>query len=129
MSKNDPQKEHESQQGELLLVTDIVLNAENPRQQTEEDAKRMRQSLLVFPKMMYHRKVTLADKLTRRALGGNMRTRALLWIKDASREQLVAELEQQQKYQNMTAYEPGVVAGVAKEAVSGCGLHPRIYRG
>jgi len=105
MSKNDPKKEHESQQGELLLVTDIVLNAENPRQQTEEDAKRMRQSLLVFPKMMYHRKVTLADKLTRRALGGNMRTRALLWIKDASREQLVAELEQQQKYQNMTAYE------------------------
>ena len=83
MSKNDPKKEHESQQGELLLVTDIVLNAENPRQQTEEDAKRMRQSLLVFPKMMYHRKVTLADKLTRRALGGNMRTRALLWIKDA----------------------------------------------
>lgn len=105
MSKNDPKKEHESQQGEVLLVTDIVLNAENPREQTEEDMHNTRQSLLVFPKMLWHRKVTLNDRVKRMVLGGNMRTRALLWIKDASRQELLEELEQQQKYQRMTAYE------------------------
>ena len=93
MSKNDPQKEHESQQGEVLLVTDIVLNAENPREQTEEDMHKTRQSLLVFPKMLWHRKVTLNDRVKRMVLGGNMRTRALLWIKDASRQELLEELE------------------------------------
>ena len=89
----------------MLLVTDIVLNAENPREQTEEDMHNTRQSLLVFPKMLWHRKVTLNDRVKRMVLGGNMRTRALLWIKDASRQELLEELEQQQKYQRMTAYE------------------------
>lgn len=105
MSKNEQKTAKASQQEEVLLVTDIVLNADNPRQQTEEDAHKTRQSLLVFPKMLHHRKITLADRETRKVLGGNMRTNALLWIKDASREELVAELEQQQKYTSMTAYE------------------------
>ena len=106
MSNNKPKtKSAEQHEQELLLVHDIVLNADNPREQSEEQQQAAIQSLLVFPKMLYHRKVTLDNPQTRIVLGGNMRTRALAWIAQASKEELVEQLEQQSKYKRMTEYE------------------------
>ena len=64
-----------------MLVTDIVLNEANPRSITEDKMQLLIQSILVFPKMLSLRPV-VADASTHIAYGGNMRTRALLAIKD-----------------------------------------------
>ena len=106
MSNSKPKTNStEQQKHELLMVHDIVLNTDNPREQSEEQHQAAIQSLLVFPKMMYHRKVTLDNPQTRIVLGGNMRTIALAWIARASKEELVEQLEQQSKYRRMTEYE------------------------
>ena len=62
-----------------MLVTDIVLNADNPRDITPDKLELLVQSILVFPKMLQLRPVVI-DAATAVAYGGNMRTRALLLI-------------------------------------------------
>lgn len=86
-----------------IPVTDIILNEDNPRQMSEDKFPRLIESLLVFPKMLKTRPTVLDENGI--VLGGNMRTRALLWIKDATLQQLKERLEAQSKYNNMTEYE------------------------
>ncbi|WP_304833921.1 site-specific DNA-methyltransferase [Muribaculum intestinale] len=86
-----------------IPVTDIILNEDNPRQMSEDKFPRLIESLLVFPKMLKTRPMVLDENGV--VLGGNMRTRALLWIKDATLQQLKERLEAQSKYKNMTEYE------------------------
>lgn len=86
-----------------IPVTDIILNEDNPRQMSEDKFPRLIESLLVFPKMLKTRPMVLDENGI--VLGGNMRTRALLWIKDATLQQLKERLEAQSKYNNMTEYE------------------------
>lgn len=88
---------------ELLAVTDIILNAENPRGINDDKFEQLVESLLVFPKMLKARPVVLDEHGV--VLGGNMRTKALLWIKDATLQQLKERLGKQSKYNNMTHYE------------------------
>lgn len=70
---------------------------------SEDKFPRLIESLLVFPKMLKTRPMVLDENGI--VLGGNMRTRALLWIKDATLQQLKERLEAQSKYNNMTEYE------------------------
>lgn len=70
---------------------------------SEDKFPRLIESLLVFPKMLKTRPMVLDENGV--VLGGNMRTRALLWIKDATLQQLKERLEAQSKYKNMTEYE------------------------
>lgn len=70
---------------------------------SEDKFPRLIESLLVFPKMLKTRPTVLDENGI--VLGGNMRTRALLWIKDATLQQLKERLEAQSKYNNMTEYE------------------------
>lgn len=86
-----------------IPVTDIILNEDNPRQMSEDKFPRLIESILVFPKMLKTRPTVLDENGI--VLGGNMRTRALLWIKDATLQQLKERLEAQSKYNNMTEYE------------------------
>lgn len=90
---------------QLLLVSDIVLNEENPREQDDEEQQNTIQSLLVFPKMLRKRRISLDNQDTKIVLGGNMRTLALLWIRDASKEDIIGQLTQQGKFHRMTEYE------------------------
>lgn len=87
-----------------MLVTDIVLNEANPRSITEDKMQLLIQSILVFPKMLSLRPV-VADASTHIAYGGNMRTRALLAIKDMSKQEILDCLQKQTKYQRLTQFE------------------------
>lgn len=62
-----------------ILVTDVVLNPDNPREITDDKFMQLVESLLVFPKMLELRPAVLEGNNT--VLGGNQRTKALLWIK------------------------------------------------
>lgn len=87
-----------------MLVTDIVLNADNPREITPDKLELLVQSILVFPKMLAIRPV-VADAETHVVYGGNMRTRALLMIQQLDKQKIVQKLEQQTKYKRLTSFE------------------------
>lgn len=87
-----------------MLVTDIVLNADNPREITPDKLELLVQSILVFPKMLAIRPV-VADAETHVVYGGNMRTRALLIIQQLGEQEIVQKLEQQTKYKRLTSFE------------------------
>lgn len=93
------------EQHDMLPLGDIVLNAANPREQEEADFYTTIQSLLVFPKMLFHRRITLDSRKTNIVLGGNMRTNALNWIAKASDVDIEQQLQKQSKYNNMTEVE------------------------
>lgn len=86
-----------------ILVTDVVLNPDNPRKITDDKFMQLVESLLVFPKMLELRPAVLEGNNT--VLGGNQRTKALLWIKDATKADILKRLNSQSKYQRMTDYE------------------------
>ena len=67
---------------EKVKITQVAVNAANPRLITEEKFHKLVISLLVFPKMLEYRPVVVDDKLT--ALGGNMRVKALQHINEMS---------------------------------------------
>lgn len=87
-----------------MLITDIVLNADNPREITPEKLELLVESVLSFPKMLAIRPVVL-DASTHVVYGGNMRTRALLLIKDMPQQDIKAHLEKQTTYQRKTQFE------------------------
>lgn len=87
-----------------MLVTDIVLNADNPREITPDKLELLVQSILVFPKMLAIRPV-VADAETHVVYGGNMRTRALSMIQQLDKQEIVQKLEQQTKYKRLTSFE------------------------
>ncbi len=87
-----------------MLITDIVLNADNPREITPEKQELLVESVLSFPKMLAIRPVVL-DASTHVVYGGNMRTRALLLIKDMPQQDIKAHLEKQTTYQRKTQFE------------------------
>ena len=87
-----------------MLITDIVLNADNPREITPDKLELLVQSILVFPKMLAIRPV-VADAETHVVYGGNMRTRALLIIQQLGKQEIVQKLEQQTKYKRLTSFE------------------------
>lgn len=87
-----------------MLVTDIVLNADNPREITPDKLELLVQSILVFPKMLAIRPVVL-DAQTHVAYGGNMRTRALLLIRDMSQQDILEKLNAQTKFKKLTQFE------------------------
>lgn len=87
-----------------VVVTDIVLNADNPRDITPDKLELLVQSVLVFPKMLAVRPMVI-DAETHVVYGGNMRTRALLLIREMSQQDIVQRLECQTKYKKLTQYE------------------------
>lgn len=74
----------------MMPLAMIKANQENPRIISESKLKKLTNSLLVFPKMMSLRPITLDDD--NRVLGGNMRLTALGRIAQMSPEDLRALL-------------------------------------
>lgn len=75
----------------MLPLAKIKANQQNPRVISESKLKKLINSLLVFPKMMSLRPVTIDDDNC--VLGGNMRQTALGRIAQMSWEELQAHLE------------------------------------
>lgn len=83
-----------------MPLAKIKANQQNPRIISESKLKKLINSLLVFPKMMTLRPITLDENDF--VLGGNMRQTALNRIAQMSKEQLQETIEQAGEYQAMT---------------------------
>lgn len=92
---------------EKVKVTQVAVNAANPRLITEEKFHKLVISLLVFPKMLEYRPVVVDDKLT--ALGGNMRVKALQHINEMSLEEITQTFGTNKDFQAKTEAEQGQI--------------------
>lgn len=92
---------------EKVKVTQVAVNAANPRLITEEKFHKLVISLLVFPKMLEYRPVVVDDKLT--ALGGNMRVKALQHINEMSLEEITQTFDANKDFQAKTEVEQGQI--------------------
>lgn len=92
---------------EKVKVTQVAVNAANPRLITEDKFHKLVISLLVFPKMLEYRPVVVDDKLT--ALGGNMRVKALQHINEMSLEEITQTFDANKDFQAKTEAEQGQI--------------------
>ena len=83
----------------MLPLAKIKANQQNPRIISESKLKKLINSLLVFPKMMSLRPITLDDKNC--VLGGNMRQTALGRISQMTFEELQAHIETLPEYNEL----------------------------
>lgn len=83
-----------------VKLSQLAVNAENPRTISGEKFQLLTKSILVFPKMLELRPVVVSK--TMMVLGGNMRTNALNEIAKMSKEALIAMLEDTRDYQKLT---------------------------
>lgn len=77
-------------QTEVVKLSQITLKASNPRTISEGKFSKLIDSILVLPKMLELRPVVVTDGFE--ALGGNMRTRALVAISQMTGEQIADRL-------------------------------------
>lgn len=83
----------------FLPLAKIKANQQNPRVISESKLKKLINSLLVFPKMMSLRPITIDDDGY--VLGGNMRLTALGRIAQMTWEELLAHLESLPEYNEL----------------------------
>lgn len=92
MNKEKPMKTKQ------LHITRIRVNEDNPRQIKEERFNKLISSLVVFPKMLELRPITVDKDII--ALGGNMRFRGLMAILDMSVNEIRDIIEKSRKMIN-----------------------------
>lgn len=85
----------------FLPLAKIKANQQNPRIISESKLKKLINSLLVFPKMMSLRPITIDDNNF--VLGGNMRQTALGRIAQMTLEELQAHIESLPEFGELTA--------------------------
>lgn len=88
---------------EEVKLSQVTVNAANPRSISNEKFDKLINSILVLPKMLEIRPVVTDDTLV--ALGGNMRYRALTAISEMSFETLWQRLGEQRDFQKKTQAE------------------------
>lgn len=79
-----------------LKITQVAVNAANPRTITEEKFDKLITSILVLPKMLEVRPVVVDSKFV--ALGGNMRIKALQSIAEMSADDIASRLAADKTY-------------------------------
>lgn len=80
---------------EEIALSRVSENEANPRTITEANFKKLVKSILVFPKMLQLRPIVVDE--TYKALGGNMRTRALCHIVSMTPEAIMDVLDTDQR--------------------------------
>lgn len=93
----------DSNKVQLLALSQVKVNADNPRTISGEKFQKLINSILVFPKMMELRPVVINAQFV--ALGGNMRTNALNAIAKMQPSDIASRLEQLRDYQKLTSGE------------------------
>lgn len=81
---------------EKLKITQVAINAANPRTITEEKFNKLITSILVLPKMLEVRPVVVDSKFV--ALGGNMRIKALQSIAEKDANDIASRLGADKTY-------------------------------
>lgn len=80
---------------EEIALSRVSENEANPRTITEANFQKLVKSILVFPKMLQLRPIVVDE--TYKALGGNMRTRALCHIVSMTPEAIMDVLDTDQR--------------------------------
>ncbi|MGN0206794.1 MAG: DNA modification methylase [Muribaculaceae bacterium] len=88
---------------ETIKLTQININARNPRKISDTQLQRLMRSLLIFPEMLTLRPIAIDETFT--ALGGNMRYRALSAIAGLTTEEIQQELIQTDGFTKKTEAE------------------------
>lgn len=88
---------------EKVKLSQLKVNAANPRTITERKLRLLVERLLAFPKMIEIRPVVVDEKMT--ALGGNMRLRAFTVISHMSLDDIAATLAKTKNWQRLTKAE------------------------
>lgn len=86
-----------------VLLSQLKVNAANPRTITDRKLRLLVERLLAFPKMIEIRPVVVDEKMT--ALGGNMRLRAFSVIAHMTIEDIASTLAKTKNYQRLTKVE------------------------
>lgn len=92
---------------EKIKLSQIAVNEDNPRTISKENFDKLINSILVLPKMLELRPIVIDD--TMKALGGNMRYRALSAIAGLSAADINQRLENLHNFQNKTDGEQQVL--------------------
>lgn len=92
---------------ETISLTQVNINAKNPRKISDPQLQRLVKSLLVFPEMLELRPIVVDD--TNTALGGNMRYRALTAITTMSADDIRETLETSIDYNKKTEAEKSIL--------------------
>lgn len=79
-----------------LKITQVTINAANPRTITEDKFNKLITSILVLPKMLEVRPVVVDSKFV--ALGGNMRIKALQSVAEMSADDIASRLAADKTY-------------------------------
>ena len=77
---------------EEIKLSQININARNPRKISDTQLERLVRSLLIFPEMLTLRPIAIDETYT--ALGGNMRYRALTLISGMNTDEIHDALTQ-----------------------------------
>lgn len=88
---------------EIVKLSQVQINASNPRTISQEKFDKLIQSILILPKMLKLRPVVTDDTLV--VLGGNMRLRALTAISQMSAEEIFSTLNKCSGYAQKTTAE------------------------
>lgn len=83
-----------------IKITQVKINAENPRTITSDKFQKLVNSILVFPEMLELRPIVTDKTFT--ALGGNMRAQALKSIATMDIDAIMARLQQSRDYLEKT---------------------------
>lgn len=92
---------------ETINLTQVNVNAKNPRKISDPQLQRLVKSLLVFPEMLQLRPIVVDE--TNTALGGNMRYRALTAITTMSADEIRETLETSIDYNKKTEAEKNIL--------------------
>lgn len=88
---------------QTVLLSQVKVNAANPRTITERKLRLLVERLLAFPKMITLRPVVVDEKMT--ALGGNMRLRAFSQISHMTLDNIAQTLAKTKNFQVLTKAE------------------------
>lgn len=94
---------------EKIRLSQININARNPRKISDVQLQRLVVSLLVFPSMQSLRPIVVDN--TNTALGGNMRYRALNAIAAMTPEEIESTLRESRDFQKKTGQEQEILLG------------------
>lgn len=100
-------------QTEIIKLSQITLNASNPRTISEGKFSKLIDSILVLPKMLELRPVVVTDSYD--ALGGNMRTRALVAISQMTGDQIADRLGGLREFTKKTEAEQSALVDYWKQ--------------
>lgn len=94
---------------ERVQLSQVKVNAANPRTITDRKLRLLVERLLAFPKMIEIRPVVVDEKMT--ALGGNMRLRAFSTISLMTLDDIAAILAKTKNFQRLTKAEKEKLLG------------------